>query len=94
MLASVGLDLYGVAGIVQAMARRDMSGDDRLVGVSQGFKLTGTIKMAEVKLADGEMLHCGSKRDGRAGRERHHRDQTSLGHQTLFNAFALMSPIP
>jgi len=59
-LAAVGLDPYGVAGIVHAMARRGISGDERVVGVSQGYKLTGTIKMAEVKLADGEMIHCGS----------------------------------
>ncbi len=59
-LAAVGLDPYGVAGIVHAMARRGISGDERVVGVSQGYKLTGTIKMAEVKLADGEMIHCGA----------------------------------
>ncbi len=59
-LASVGLDPYGVAEIVEAMALRDISGDDRIVGVSQGYKLTGTIKMTEVKLADGNLVHCGS----------------------------------
>jgi phage terminase large subunit-like protein len=59
-LAAVGLDPYGVGAIVHAMARRGISGDERVVGVSQGYKLTGTIKMAEVKLADGEMIHCGA----------------------------------
>ncbi len=37
-LASVGLDPYGVAEIVEAMALRNISGDDRIVGVSQGYK--------------------------------------------------------
>nr|WP_280178189.1 terminase TerL endonuclease subunit [Methylocella tundrae] len=60
VLASVGLDPYGVAEIVEAMKLRGIEGDDRIVGVSQGYKLTGTIKMAEVKLADGNLRHCGA----------------------------------
>lgn len=59
-LAQVGLDPYGVAGIVHAMAARGIAGDDRVVGVSQGYKLTGTIKDLEGKLADGILQHAAS----------------------------------
>ncbi len=60
VLAQVGLDPYGVAEIVEALKLRGIEGDERIVGVSQGYRLTGTVKMAEVKLSDRKMLHCGS----------------------------------
>lgn len=60
LLAKVGLDPYGVGMIVEEMARRGITQDGGQVeGVSQGYKLTGTIKTAEVQLADGNLLHCG-----------------------------------
>jgi phage terminase large subunit-like protein len=59
-LASVGLDVHGIAPIVDALRDRNIEGDARVIGVSQGWKLTGTIKLAEVKLADGGLVHCGS----------------------------------
>ncbi|MGH6793630.1 MAG: terminase large subunit [Methylocella sp.] len=59
-LAGVGLDPYGVAAIVSALARAGISGDDKVIGVPQGYKLTGSIKQAERWLADGELLHCPS----------------------------------
>jgi transposase len=49
-----------VAGIVHAMAARGIAGDERVVGVSQGYKLTGTIKDVEGKLADGILTRPGS----------------------------------
>ena len=33
---------------------------DRVVGITQGWKLTGAIKTAERKLADGTLSHGGS----------------------------------
>jgi len=60
ILAQVGLDPYGVAKIVEAMAERGIKGDDRVAGVSQGYKLQGTIKTAEGELADGNLRHAGS----------------------------------
>ena len=33
--------------------------EDKLIGVSQGWKLTGAIKTAERKLAEGVLVHCG-----------------------------------
>jgi phage terminase large subunit-like protein len=61
LLHAVGLDPMGVGAIVDALAMRDIEGDDRVVGVSQGWTLNGAIKTAEVKLADGSLLHCGQE---------------------------------
>ena len=38
-----------------------ISGEDRIVGVTQGWKLTGAIKTAERKLADGTLCHGGQR---------------------------------
>jgi hypothetical protein len=57
-LAQIGLDPFGVAEIVDALARLGISGDKRGVGVSQGYKLTGTIKLTEVKLSNGNLFHA------------------------------------
>jgi len=58
-LASVGLDPFGVGAIVDALAEVGIAGNDRLVGITQGWKLTGAIKTAERKLADGTLRHGG-----------------------------------
>lgn len=57
-LAMVGLDPMGVGAIVDALSERGIGGP-RVVGVSQGWTLSGAIKTAERKLADGSLLHCG-----------------------------------
>ena len=36
-----------------------IAGNDRVVGITQGWKLTGAIKTAERKLADGTFSHGG-----------------------------------
>lgn len=58
LLAQVGLDPMGVGAIVDGLAEREITGD-RVVGVSQGWRLTGAIKTAERKLADGTLRHAG-----------------------------------
>ena len=59
-LASVGFDPVGVGMIVDELSRRGINQESKQVeGVSQGFKLTGTIKTAEVQLSDGKMIHAG-----------------------------------
>jgi len=55
--ALVALDRYGVGAIVDtldesASAARIGSGEDRIIGVSQGWKLTGAMKDGERELAD------------------------------------------
>jgi len=60
-LATVGLDPMGVGMIVDAMAAEGIEGQDRVVGVSQGYQLQGAIKTTEVKLASGDLTHCGQR---------------------------------
>jgi hypothetical protein len=57
----VALDPYGVGAIVDALAEVGISGQDQIVGISQGWKLTGAIKTAERKLADGSLRHGGHR---------------------------------
>jgi hypothetical protein len=38
-----------------------IAGNDRVVGITQGWKLTRAIKTAERKLADGTLMHDGSR---------------------------------
>ena len=59
-LGSVGLDPFGVGAIVDALAEVGIAGNDRVVGITQGWKLTGAIKTAERKLADGTLIHGGT----------------------------------
>ena len=49
----------GVGAIVDALAEVGISGDDRVKGVSQGYRLSGAIKTIERKLADGTFWHGG-----------------------------------
>jgi phage terminase large subunit-like protein len=56
-LDKVGLDPMGVGAVIDALAERDIQGDDRVVGVTQGWKLTGAIKTTERKLAENGLTH-------------------------------------
>ena len=56
--ATVGLDQMGLGSIVDILAERGIEGDDRVVGVSQGWKLAGAILTAGRKLADGSLIHA------------------------------------
>lgn len=58
-LDKVGVDPYGLGGILDALAAAGVP-EDKVIGVSQGWKLGGAIKTAERKLAEGEMEHSGS----------------------------------
>jgi phage terminase large subunit-like protein len=59
LLHSVALDPYGIGAIVDTLDEVGIAGEDRIVGISQGWKLTGAIKTAERKLADGSLRHGG-----------------------------------
>lgn len=59
LLAEVDLDPMGVGAIIDALAERGIEGDDRVVGVPQGWQLNGAIKTTEVKLANGTFKHAG-----------------------------------
>jgi phage terminase large subunit-like protein len=57
---AVGVDSYGVAEIVKALTASDDGLDpDRIVGVPQGWQMTGAIKTAERNLAGNTLLHGG-----------------------------------
>jgi phage terminase large subunit-like protein len=58
-LGSVGLDPFGVGVIVDALAEVGIAGNDRVIGITQGWKLSGAIKTTERKLADGTLRHGG-----------------------------------
>jgi phage terminase large subunit-like protein len=60
-LHAVGLDPFGVGAIVDALAEVGISGQERVLGVTQGWKLSGAIKTAERKLADGTLHHGGQR---------------------------------
>jgi len=49
------LDPFAVAALDEV----GIAGEDRIVGISQGWKLTGAIKTAERKLTDGSLRHGG-----------------------------------
>lgn len=59
VLSQVGLDLYGPADAVDALAQHGVAGDDRVVGIQQGWRLNGVIKTVENRLANGTMVHAG-----------------------------------
>jgi len=59
LLCAVALDPYGVGAVVDALDEVGIAGEDRIVGISQGWKLTGAIETAERKLTDGSLRHGG-----------------------------------
>lgn len=57
-LGKIGLDPFGVKVIVDKLDRIGIRVDDgRVEGVSQGYKLQGTIKAVEGLLGDGKLTH-------------------------------------
>lgn len=61
-LDKIGLDPVGIGQIIDALADKkltqDAEGNDRTIGIPQGWKLSGAIKSTERKLADGTMRHA------------------------------------
>lgn len=60
LLAQVGVDPVGIAALVDALDEIGINGD-RIVGVSQGYRLMGAIKTIERKLVDGSLVHGGQR---------------------------------
>jgi phage terminase large subunit-like protein len=56
LLNKMGIDPSGIGGILDAMLKAGIP-EDKIVGISQGWKLTGSIKTAERKLAEGVFVH-------------------------------------
>lgn len=71
LLDNIGVDPAGIGAIVQALTTGSKSGEegkkagaivahDRLVGIPQGWRLTGAIKTTERRLAEGRFEHGSS----------------------------------
>lgn len=60
LLDRVGVDAAGIGAIVDALIERGLE-IDRIVAISQGWKMVGSIKTAERKLAEGTMFHGGTR---------------------------------
>jgi phage terminase large subunit-like protein len=58
VLDKIGVDPIGIGAITEALEVAGIS-PEKIVGVSQGWKLAGAIKTAERKLADGTLIHGG-----------------------------------
>lgn len=58
LLDKIGCDPAGLGGIVDALSEAGIA-EEKLIGISQGWKLTGAIKTAERKLAEGVIVHGG-----------------------------------
>lgn len=60
LLDRVGVDAAGIGAIVDALIERGIE-IDRIVAISQGWKMVGSIKTAERKLAEGALFHGGAR---------------------------------
>jgi phage terminase large subunit-like protein len=59
---AIGVDAAGIGDIIDELtsAERGIT-MEKIIGISQGWKLNGAIKTTERKIAGGELKHCGSK---------------------------------
>jgi phage terminase large subunit-like protein len=57
---AVGLDAAGLGGLLDAILSGGVR-QDQIVGVSQGWRLSGAIMTAERALADGTLVHAGRR---------------------------------
>lgn len=59
LLDKVGVDPYGIGAILEGLVAAGIP-EDKIVGISQGWKMAGAIKTAERWLAEGQLGHGGS----------------------------------
>lgn len=57
LLDKIGVDPHGLGGILDALLEAGID-EEKIVGVSQGWKLQGAIKTAERRLAEGQLIHA------------------------------------
>lgn len=60
LLAQIGCDPAAIGAIVDAIVGRGID-QDRLIGISQGWRLVGAIKTCERKLAEQKFAHGGTR---------------------------------
>lgn len=56
LLDKIGCDPSGLGGILDALIDAEVP-QDKVIGISQGWRMNGAIKTAERKLAEGVMVH-------------------------------------
>ncbi len=66
LLDRIGVDPVGIGDIVDEIQNGDENGEgaiehDRVVGISQGWRLSGAIKTMERKVAERTIIHSGSR---------------------------------
>ena len=59
LLDKVGLDPAGIGAILDALLATGVP-QDKIIGISQGWRLGGSIKTTERKLAEGILVHDGA----------------------------------
>lgn len=57
-LDKIGIDPAGIGGVLDEIVKAKVP-QEKVVGITQGWKMTGAIKTAERKLAEGGMIHGG-----------------------------------
>jgi phage terminase large subunit-like protein len=60
LLDKVGADPAGIGGVLDALVEANVP-EDKVIGISQGWKMTGAIKTGERKLAEGVLVHGGQR---------------------------------
>lgn len=60
LLDKIGVDPSGIADILDALESAEID-PEKIVGISQGWKLNGAIKTTERRLAEKKIQHCGSR---------------------------------
>ena len=60
LLDKIGCDPAGIGGVLEALADAGIP-EEKIIGVSQGWRLGGAIKTAERKLAEGVLIHSGCR---------------------------------
>lgn len=58
ILDKIGVDPAGLGGVLDGMVQVGIP-ESKMVGISQGWRLTGAIRTAERKLAEGVLVHGG-----------------------------------
>lgn len=56
LLDKIGCDPAGLGGILDAITEAEVP-QEKVIGISQGWKMTGAIKTTERKLAEGALIH-------------------------------------
>lgn len=60
LLDKIGVDPVGIGAVLDGLDSIDID-RERVVGISQGWRLAGAIKTAERKIAGGDLTHAGSR---------------------------------